>query len=107
MNLISTIVTLISLYKLYYLVKKLHSSQRNLGLNKKALALHVFLLSMTSILSVLTSVDLGKLLTDRKFNNQPLYTLFKYAYGPTFFFECLAGAFLQIIICYICQTLGA
>ena len=93
MNLLSTTVTLTSLYKLYNLVKKLHSSKANLGLNKKALTLHVFLLSMTSILSVLSSIELGIYMMQ---GNNYIYrqTLFYFAYGPTFFFECIAGAFL-------------
>ena len=97
MNLWSTIITLVSLYKLYYFFKRLHSSQVNLGINKKSLVLHVVLLCMTSILSV----------TSSSFTIFFNTNLSLYAYGPLLFFESVIGASLQILICYISKTLGA
>ena len=54
---------------------------------------------MASILSVVTSIDIG-------YSNVNLADSF-YEFGPIFFFECIAGSLLQIVICFICQTLAS
>lgn len=87
----SSVITLISIYKVYKMIKLLSHSNR-LGVNKCVMALHVILLILATLFAIVSSL-IGLIRPKAK-------------YFATAFFVW-ADMILQIIICYVCGTIGS
>ncbi len=96
-NLLNTAVSVVALFKLFQVLRKIHSVEENLGFNKCTMVLHVLLLTLTAIASLSSFV---------------CYLLYAFGNSSYFTFD-IAGFFevgidtsLQLIIGYVCYTMG-
>ena len=91
MYMISTVITIYAIKKIYDIILKLQVDQSSLGINKKMIAIHILMLVFITILSISQSLVIV-FFSD----NQYL--------GTSVYIWC--DIFLQSTICYICWTLG-
>lgn len=96
-NLLNTVVSVVALFKLFQVLRKIHSVEDNLGFKKGTMLLHVLLLTLTAVASL-----------------SSLICYLMYAFGDsTYFAFYIAGFFevgidtlLQLMIGYVCYTMG-
>ena len=62
MNFISTIINVVSLYKLYTFVKKINSGNMDFSLNRKGFFIHLILLVLTNLVSFFALRGIRKML---------------------------------------------
>ena len=91
MYLLSTIIAVYAIYRLYKTIVELQQTQSNIGVNQKSILTHVCMLILTSFLALTQTLVLA-LLPGDKYLGTSLYIW--------------GDMLLQCTICYICWTLG-
>lgn len=92
-NLVSTAVTVFAVIWLLQTIKTLRRTNQRIDLNKNSLILHSILLVIQSTTAIL--------------DTSAYYLSSSRVYGGTILLETLADLVLQLVICYICLTIGS